>query len=92
MHGALPALNTQNRCGERTVHLDGCVEVEAAYYSAPPGWISRRVHVQWDEQRVRLLDPKTGQMLREHLRETAGDIASRMKIARAGQRREHCIC
>jgi len=26
--------------GERTVHLDGCVEVEAAYYSAPPGWVS----------------------------------------------------
>ncbi len=25
------------RFGERTVHLDGCVEVEAAYYSAPPG-------------------------------------------------------
>jgi transposase len=34
--------------GERTVHLDGCVEVEAAYYSAPPGWISRCVQVQWD--------------------------------------------
>ena len=34
--------------GERTVHLDGCVEVEAAYYSAPPGWIGRRVQVQWD--------------------------------------------
>ena len=32
--------------GERTVHLDGCVEVEAAYYGAPPGWIGRRVHVQ----------------------------------------------
>ena len=28
--------------GERTVHLDGCVEVEAAYYSAPPLWIGRR--------------------------------------------------
>jgi hypothetical protein len=27
--------------GERTVHLDGCVEVEAAYYGVPPGWISR---------------------------------------------------
>ena len=25
--------------GERSVNLDGCVEVEAAYYSAPPGWI-----------------------------------------------------
>ena len=23
--------------GVRTVHLDGCVEVEAAYYGAPPG-------------------------------------------------------
>jgi len=22
--------------GERTVHIDGCVEVEAAYYGAPP--------------------------------------------------------
>jgi hypothetical protein len=31
--------------GERTVHLDGCVEVDAAYYSAPPGWIGRRVQV-----------------------------------------------
>ncbi len=54
--------------GERAVHLDGCVEVEAAYYSAPPGWIGRRVRVQWDGLHVRLLDPKTGQLLREHLR------------------------
>ncbi len=23
--------------GERTVHLDGCLEVDAAYYGAPPG-------------------------------------------------------
>ena len=35
--------------GERTVHLDGCVEVEAAYYGAPPGWIGRRVQVQWND-------------------------------------------
>ncbi len=58
--------------GERTVHLDGCVEVEAAYYSAPPGWIGRRVQVQWDVRQVRLLDPRTGQLLREHLREARG--------------------
>jgi hypothetical protein len=32
--------------GERTVNLDGCVEVDAAYYSAPPGWIGRHVKVQ----------------------------------------------
>ena len=45
--------------GERVVHLDGCVEVEAAYYGLPPGWIGRCVKVQWDELCVRILDPKT---------------------------------
>ena len=59
-------------CGERTVHLDGCVEVAAAYYGAPPGWIGQRVAVQWDELHVRLMDPKTGQLLREHLRARRG--------------------
>jgi transposase len=58
--------------GERVVHLDGCVEVEAAYYSAPPGWIGRVVRVQWDELFVRLLDPKTNQLLREHVRQKRG--------------------
>lgn len=58
--------------GERTVHLDGCVEVEAAYYSAPPRWIGRRVQVQWNLTWVRLLDPSNGQLLREHQRQQRG--------------------
>ena len=58
--------------GMRTVHLDGCVEVEAAYYGAPPGWIGRQVHVQWDAMFVRLLDPRTGELLREHLSSKRG--------------------
>src|SRR5271168_2197282 len=58
--------------GERTVHLDGCVEVEAAYYGAPPGWIGRRVKVQWDALHVRILHPGTNQLLREHLRQARG--------------------
>ena len=58
--------------GERVVHLDGCVEVERAYYGAPPGWIGRRVQVQWDALHVRLLDPRTHQLLREHLRQNPG--------------------
>jgi transposase len=58
--------------GERTVHLDGCVEVEAAYYGTPPGWIGRRVQVQWDDRQVRLLNPQTGELLREHLRHARG--------------------
>jgi hypothetical protein len=58
--------------GQPTVHLDGCVEVEAASYGAPPGWIGRRAQVQWDGRHVRLLDPKTGQLLREYLRQRRG--------------------
>jgi transposase len=60
------------RYGMRTVHLDGCVEVEAAYYSAPPGWIGQRVQVQWTDGHVRLLAPATGQLLREHVRAPRG--------------------
>ena len=59
--------------GDRRVNLDGCVEVDAAYYSAPPGWIGRQVKVQWDDRSVRVLDPRTGQLLREHLRQKRGD-------------------
>lgn len=60
------------RFGLRTVHLDGCVEVDAAYYGAPPGWIGRRLSVQWNALHVRLLDPTTGQLLREHRRAPRG--------------------
>jgi transposase len=60
------------RFGVRTVHLDGCVEIDAAYYSAPPGWIGRRVSVQWNDRHIRLLDPTTGQLLREHVRAPRG--------------------
>ena len=58
--------------GKRTVNLDGCVEVDAAYYSAPPGWIGQAVPVQWDLRHVRLLHPQTGELLREHLPQARG--------------------
>src|SRR5712692_1386392 len=58
--------------GERVVHLDGCVEVEAAYYGLPPGWIGRSVKVQWDALHVRILHPGTSQLLREHIRQKRG--------------------
>jgi transposase len=58
--------------GSRTVHLDGCVEVAGAYYAPPPGWLGRVVAVQWNEHHVRLLDPTTGALLREHRRLARG--------------------
>jgi transposase len=58
--------------GTRTVHLDGFVEVEGAYYAPPLGSVGTQVHVQWDGRVVRILDLKTGQLLREHLRQEPG--------------------
>jgi transposase len=84
--------------GERVVHLDGCVEVEAAYYSLPPGWIGRPVKVQWDELHVRILHSNTNQLLREHLRQKRGgyriqeeDHAKKMPLSTAQllRRAEH---
>ncbi len=56
----------------RTVHLDGYVEVEAAYYGLPPGWIGREIGVQWDELTVRLVDRNTGALVREHRKRPRG--------------------
>jgi hypothetical protein len=58
--------------GDRLVHLDGCVEVDAAYYGLPPGWIGQSVNVQWDELHVRIIDPKTHTLLREHICQRRG--------------------
>ncbi len=61
--------------GTRTVHLDGCVEVEYAHYAPPPGWLGQDVPVQWDGVHVRILHPATGALLREHRRQAPGRYA-----------------
>lgn len=58
--------------GNRVVHTDGCVEVARAYYGLPPRWIGETVHVRWDQRFVRILDPKSGALIREHLRQQPG--------------------
>jgi len=59
-----------------------CVEVEAAYYGLPPGWIGRLVQVQWDELYVRILDPNNGLLLREHVRQKRGWYRIKKKTTR----------
>jgi hypothetical protein len=58
--------------GKRTVHINGCVEVGGAYYAPPPGYIGRELDVQWDGVHVRILDPSTNKLLREHDKQKPG--------------------
>ncbi len=44
--------------GRRSVHRDGHVEVDKAYYSAPPEYVGRRVWVRWDGRLVRIFNDR----------------------------------
>jgi hypothetical protein len=58
--------------GKRVVHLDGCVEVEAAYHGLPPGVDRTKRQSAIGAPHVRVLHPGTNQLLREHLRQKRG--------------------
>lgn len=59
------------REAQRSVHLDGHIEVDKAYYSVPPEYVSRRVWVRWDRRLVRIYNPRW-ELLRSHVRQAAG--------------------
>jgi len=46
----------------RTVHRDGHVEVEHAYYSVPPEYLAREVWVRWDARLVRIFNDRMEQI------------------------------
>lgn len=54
------------RIYERTVHFDGYIEVDSAYYSAPPRYVGSRVVVHVGRLWLRILERQTHQCLREH--------------------------
>lgn len=47
---------------QRTVHRDGHVEVDKAYYSVPPEYLSRTVWVRWDRRVVRVFNHRWEQI------------------------------
>ena len=53
------------RICERTVHLDGHIEVDSAYYSAPPRYVGGKVIVHVGRLWLRILDPRTHECIRE---------------------------
>jgi transposase len=46
----------------RAVHRDGHVEVDKAYYSVPPEYVTRRVWVRWDARLVRIFNDRWEQL------------------------------
>jgi transposase len=48
--------------GRRAVHRDGHVEVDKAYYSVPPEYVSRRLWVRWDSRLVRVFNDRWEQV------------------------------
>jgi transposase len=48
----------------RTVHPDGYIELDSAYYTAPHHLVGQRLRVRWDERLVRLYHQ--GQLVRVH--------------------------
>lgn len=62
--------------GERTVHRDGHVEVQRAYYSVPPEYLGRVLWVRWDERIVRVFD-RDMQPVAMHVRSERGHFSTK---------------
>ena len=47
----------------RSVHRDGFLEVDKAYYSAPPEYVGHRLWVRWDGRLVRIFNHRWEQLV-----------------------------
>jgi transposase len=63
------------REGQRKVSRDGHVEVDKAYYSAPPEYLGRSVWVRWDARLVRIFNPQW-QQIAVHLKREPGRFST----------------
>jgi len=61
--------------GQRTVHRDGHVEVDKAYYSVPPEYLGRRVWVRWDARLLRVFNDRLEQIA-AHVRQEPGRFST----------------
>ena len=61
--------------GRRTVHSDGHVAVDKAYYSAPPEFLGRDVWVRYDSRIVRIFDARMN-LIATHTRQEPGGFST----------------
>ncbi|MEO6877922.1 MAG: IS21 family transposase [Gemmatimonadaceae bacterium] len=74
------------KTGERTVHVDGHVEVAGAFYPVPLALLGTRVRVQWDAQLVRVFHHDT--LAAVHAVVSPGTYARRAGEADASTRQQ----
>jgi transposase len=60
---------------ERTVHRDGHVAVEKAFYSVPPEYLGRKVWARWDARLVRIFNVRMEQIAL-HARQAPGKFST----------------
>lgn len=61
----------------RAVHRDGHIEVDKAYYSAPPEYVGRRLWARWDSRLVRIFNDRWEQLVAHASRSRAGSAPIR---------------
>ena len=74
------------RAGERTVHTDGHVEVDGAFYPVPLALLGQHVRVQWDAHLVRVFAHDT--LVAVHRIVATGTFAPRAGEAEASTRQQ----
>lgn len=60
---------------QRTVHRDGHIELQKAYYSVPPEYLGRKVWVRWESRLVRIYNQRMEQIAL-HTRHEPGKFAA----------------
>jgi transposase len=63
------------REARRSVHRDGHIEVERAYYAVPPEYLGREVWVRWDGRMVRIFNERM-QQIAVHTRQEPGRFST----------------
>jgi len=70
---------------QRKVNRDGHVEVDKAYYSAPPEYLGRTLWVRWDGRMVRLFNSKMEQIA-VHVKHEPGRFSTQSRHIVAAKR------
>ena len=69
----------------RTVHGDGYIELQRAYYSVPPEYVGRPVWVRWESRLVRVFNQRR-EVIAVHVRVEPGKFATDLNHLRSPYR------